>query len=82
MLTDIELINDQNVRERGMIIKMPHPEGFSYKTIATGIKFSKTPVTIENLPPSLGADSMQVLKNLGYSEVEIKQLIKEKVTQT
>ncbi|MFH1179220.1 MAG: CoA transferase, partial [Candidatus Bathyarchaeota archaeon] len=61
---------------------MPHPKGFTYRTIATGIKFSETPVAIEALPPLLGADSVEVLKRLGYADAEIKQLIDEGVTQT
>lgn len=80
VLTDRELISDPNVREREMIIEMPHPEGFTYRSVATGIKFSETPVAVEALPPLLGADSVDVLKSLGYSDNEIKQLIDEGVT--
>lgn len=82
VLTDRELITDLNVREREMIVELPHPKGFTYRTIATGIKFSETPVAIETLPPALGADSVEVLKRIGYSDAEIKQLIDEGVTQT
>ncbi len=82
VLTDRELISDPNVMEREMIVEMPHPKGFTYRTIATGIKFSETPVAIEALPPLLGADSVEVLKRLGYTDAEIKQLIDEGVTQT
>ncbi|MFA9495138.1 MAG: CaiB/BaiF CoA transferase family protein [Candidatus Bathyarchaeota archaeon] len=82
VLTDRELISDPNVREREMIIEMPHPEGFTYRSVATGIKFSETPVAVEALPPLLGADSVDVLKSLGYSDNEIKQLIDEGVTLT
>ena len=80
VLTDRELISDPNVREREMILEMPHPEGFTYRSVATGIKFSETPVAVEVLPPLLGADSVDVLKSLGYSDNEIKQLIDEGVT--
>lgn len=82
VLMDRELIDDINVREREMIVDMPHPKGFTYRTVATGIKFSETPVAIEAMPPLLGEDSVEVLKGLGYTDHEIKQLIEEKVTQT
>ena len=82
VLMDRELIDDINVREREMIVEMPHPKGFTYRTVATGIKFSETPVAIEAMPPLLGGDSVEVLKGLGYTDHEIKQLIEEKVTQT
>ena len=80
VLTDTELIDDPNVREREMIVELPHPKGFTYRSIATGIKFSETPVAIEKMPPLLGEDSVEVLKSLGYSETEITQLIDEGVT--
>ena len=82
VLTDRELIDDINVRERKMIVEMPHPKGFTYRSVATGIKFSETPVAIEAMPPLLGGNSVEVLKGLGYTDHEIKQLIEEKVTQT
>ena len=82
VLTDRELINDPNVKEREMIVEIPHPKGFTYRSVATGIKFSETPVSIELLPPLLGADSVGVLKSLGYSDTEIQQLIDEGVTLT
>jgi len=82
VLTDKELIDDINVREREMIVEMPHPKGFTYRSVATGIKFSETPVAIEAMAPLLGGNSVEVLKGLGYTDHEIKQLIEEKVTQT
>ena len=80
VLTDSELIEDPNVREREMIVEVPHPKGFIYRTVATGIKFSETPVAIEKMPPFLGEDSVEVLKSLGYTDSDIKQLIDEGVT--
>jgi crotonobetainyl-CoA:carnitine CoA-transferase CaiB-like acyl-CoA transferase len=81
VLTDLELIGDENVRSRNMVIELPHPEGFTYRSVATGIKFSETPVSVRAMPPSLGADSVDILKRLGYSDLEIKKLIEDEVTQ-
>lgn len=81
VLTDRELLTDENVISREMIIEEPHPGGFAYRSVATGIKFSETPVSLKIMPPSLGADSVGVLKMLGYSDLEISQLIKDKITQ-
>jgi len=80
VLTDMELIDDPNVREREMLVELPHPKGFTYRSIATGIKFSETPVAFEKMPPLLGEDGVEVLKTLGYSDTEIAQLIEEGVT--
>ena len=79
VLTDEELADDPNVRERGMIVEMQHPLGFTYRTVATGIKFSETPVTIDVLPPVLGGDTVEVLRLIGYGDEQIEQLIEEGV---
>jgi len=77
VLTDRKLIDDPNVEARGMIVEKPHPLGFTYRTVATGVKFSETPVSIDALPPTLGADTVTVLQNAGYRDDEIKRLIDE-----
>ena len=64
---------------QGMIVEMGHPLGFTYRTIATGIKFSETPVSIDILPPELGGDTVEVLRLVGYGEEEIDQMIGEGV---
>jgi CoA:oxalate CoA-transferase len=79
VLTDEELVDDPNVRARGMIVERGHPLGFTYRTIATGIKFSETPVSIDLLPPELGGDTIEVLRLVGYGEEEIEQMIGEGV---
>jgi crotonobetainyl-CoA:carnitine CoA-transferase CaiB-like acyl-CoA transferase len=82
VITDDELVNDPNVREREMIVEKRHPLGFTYRTIATGIKFSETPTKIDLLPPELGANTIETLRRFGYDDGEIEQMIKEGVAHT
>ena len=80
VLTEDEVVNDPNVREQGMIVEKPHPLGFTYRAVATGIKFSETPVSVELHPPLLGENTEEILQRLGYDDGEIARLIEEKVT--
>lgn len=62
-----------------MIVEEPHPLGFTYRSVATGIKFSETPVSVDAFPPDLGEQTEQVLSLLGYGEREMERLEEEKV---
>ena len=82
VLTEEEVVNDPNVKAQGMIVEKPHPMGFTYRAVATGIKFSETPVSVELHPPLLGENTKEVLRGLGYDDGEIARLVEEKVTAT
>ncbi len=80
VVTEEELVMDPSVIDHEMVIENLHPMGFKYRAVATGIRFSETPVSFYRHPPMLGENSKEVLFELGYSDLEITNLIKEKVT--
>jgi crotonobetainyl-CoA:carnitine CoA-transferase CaiB-like acyl-CoA transferase len=77
VLDEKELVQDPNVKGREMIVELDHPWGFTYRAVATGIKFSKTPVSVRTLPAELGRDTIQVLRGLGYDDKKISELSEE-----
>jgi crotonobetainyl-CoA:carnitine CoA-transferase CaiB-like acyl-CoA transferase len=78
VLREDEVVRDPNVEERKMIVEMNHPLGFTYRTMATPIKFSETPVRVKSVPPLLGQHTEEILSTiLGYSSEYIAEL-KEK----
>ena len=76
VLTDEELVDDPNVVAREMILEQSHPLDFTYRAVATGIKFSETTVSMYTLPPELGADTLDIVRGLSYSDEDVENMIK------
>lgn len=70
-----ELESDSYLQERQMFVEHEHPKYGRYKGIAQPIKFTGSPASKGWAPPLLGEDNVGVLKELGYSEDAIKQLL-------
>lgn len=70
-----EIFADEQVRYRGLLVEMDHPELGKVKQIAPAVRMSSTPCVLESPPPLLGEHTEQVLKEIaGYSDDEIKRL--------
>jgi formyl-CoA transferase len=76
-----EVLEDPQVRHRGLKIEMPHPLSGSMAGVASPMRFSKTPVEYAAPPPLLGQHTRDVLSDvLGIGNEELDRLAAQKIT--
>lgn len=75
-----ELFNSSQVEEREMIIeyKDANTED-NLSTFGFPVKFSKTPETLRKSSPKLGEDTRKILREIGYEEQQIEDLLTREV---
>ena len=72
-----EACEDPQIKARGMVIEMDHPKLGKIRNIASPIKYSRTPLKIRSFAPKIGQNTKELLRNLGYSDEKIRDLIKK-----
>jgi len=72
-----EVLTDPHLQARDMIVDVDHPVRGRYVTVGNPIKLSASPTTITPAP-LLGQHRHEVLKELGYSDTEIRALEAER----
>lgn len=71
-----DVINDGQINFRDMF------KNFDGLTLLNSpIRMSETPGNIRKLPPKLGEDTHSILKNLGYSDIEIKNFREKNIVK-
>lgn len=70
-----EVFDMAQVRHRGIVREYRGPSGERRKGLALPFRFSRTPARIRSAPPRLGEHTIAVLRGLGRSESEIRQLL-------
>lgn len=76
------VFSDEQVQQRQMRMDIPHPTAGSVPTVGSPLKLSRTPVTYEKAPPTLGQHTKCVLQDiLGLSEEELDRLSLANVIQ-
>jgi formyl-CoA transferase/CoA:oxalate CoA-transferase len=81
--TSLEEIQEtQWVRDQGLIIKRELPDRGNVDHLGSTALLSRTPMAIGRPSPVLGADSISILTDLGYSKEEIETYIAADIVVT
>ncbi len=65
---------DPQVRARGMVVALDHPEAGRVETLGPPVKFSETPAAVRRPAPLLGQHTREVLAEYGFAADEIAEL--------
>src|SRR5471030_513675 len=71
---------DEHLAERGFFTDAPHATAGNVRHVASPMHFSRTPATIERSGPVLGADTAEVLRELGVDDREVTRLANAGIT--
>ncbi|KGD89238.1 carnitine dehydratase [Achromobacter sp. RTa] len=70
-----EVFDDPQVADQEMAIDVPHPDGQQVRMLGFPIKFAESPCRARTPAPSLGGDTVAVLRELGLPEPRIQELL-------
>ena len=71
--------DDPYVQEQSLVTRREHPTEGAYFSTLSPFRMSETPVSLRRHAPSLGQDTSELLATIGYSPVEIDQLVQHGV---
>jgi CoA:oxalate CoA-transferase len=72
---------DPQVRHREMVVQAPHHSGRSFATLGVPIKSETATTSAFLTPPALGADSIALLDELGYTAEQARELAAQGVVR-
>jgi crotonobetainyl-CoA:carnitine CoA-transferase CaiB-like acyl-CoA transferase len=74
-----QMHEDPQTLARNMVTEVDHPVAGTVKTLGTPVKFHGTPTSIDRAAPLLGQHSVEILREYGYSDSQIQELIDDEV---
>jgi crotonobetainyl-CoA:carnitine CoA-transferase CaiB-like acyl-CoA transferase len=77
-----QVFEDDHLRAREFFWEAPHPTLGSVRQLGSPMRFSETPTRREKAGPLFGEDSEAVLRELGYGEAEVRDLVAAGVIKT
>ncbi len=75
-----DVLDDPLFRHREMVVEIEGYDGKTSKTLGVPVKLSETPGAVRTPPVDFGESTPDILRELGYSEKEIKRFEEEGVT--
>ena len=75
-----DLADDPHLQAVGLFRSMEHPTEGPIRLVGPGSTFSRTQPDIREKPAQLGAHSIEILREFGYDDTEIKALLEDGVT--
>ena len=70
-----QVFADPQVLARDMLVELSHTTAGNIRVAGSPLKLSRTPVRLDQAPPTLGQHTVTVLADLGYSQEEIDRLL-------
>lgn len=77
--TALEVLDHPQTAARQMVLEYTHPQFGQMKGIANPILYGGVPRTVELPPPALGQDSAAILKELGFTDLDVADLVRRNV---
>jgi crotonobetainyl-CoA:carnitine CoA-transferase CaiB-like acyl-CoA transferase len=69
-----EVFEDPQVKQRGMLVRAPHPCGVDVPQLGSPMRFTQAALKTAGAPPLLGQHSDDILLELGYGSADIQRL--------
>ncbi|MFB4277759.1 formyl-CoA transferase [Nonomuraea sp. MTCD27] len=73
ILSTKELVEDESLREEGIVVSVEHPERGEFVTVGSPLHLSDSPVDVRT-PPLLGEHNQEIYGELGVSADELNEL--------
>lgn len=74
-----EVLKDEQVRDQGLVVNLPHPKIPELQVAGIPIKLSETPGRIASAPPMLGQHTREALREIGLDDRELDELAEKGV---
>jgi len=78
--TPNSLLSDPHLKATGFFGDTEHPTEGRLKTMCIPGRWSRTPPSVRSHAPRLGEHSAEVLKEAGFDEGEVEQMLRDRVT--